>query len=121
MPNASDLAASNQLKISILVISNAQAWKNQIRGVYTLLYPHAIKDFVHLDDYKVWRDKFDRHIHGNGNNGSPTTIITIPILFNTQKAKSLVQTNDAVGSIRKGFNQAKAAISKLDEFNKKKV
>ena len=107
MANKSDLAASNQLNISIKVITNAQGWKNQIRGVYTFLYPHMIKDFVHLDDWKQWRDAFDNHIHGNGNNGSPTTPITVPIIWTEQKANANVTSNDAVGDIRKGFDQVK--------------
>lgn len=121
MATKSDLAASNQLNISIKLITNAQAWKNQIRGVYTLVYPHAIKDFVHLDDWKQWRQAFDKHIHGNGNNGSPTTAITVPIMWTEQKAKANVVSNDAVGNIRKGFNQADETLSKLDKFNKKKI
>ena len=107
MANKSDLAASNQLNISIKVITNAQGWKNQIRGVYTFLYPHMIKDFVHLDDWKQWRDAFDKHIHGNGNNGSPTTAITVPIIWTEQKARANVTSNDAVENVRKGFDQVK--------------
>ena len=64
MANKSDLAASNQLNISIKVITNAQGWKNQIRGVYTFLYPHMIKDFVHLDDWKQWRDAYVPYLLG---------------------------------------------------------
>jgi hypothetical protein len=103
--NKSDLAASNQLNISIKVITNAQGWKNQIRGVYTFLYPHMIKDFTHLDDWKQWRQAYDKHLHGNGNNGSPTTAPTVPIIWTEQKAKANVTSNDAVGNVRKGFNQ----------------
>ena len=112
MANKSDLAASNQLNISIKVITNAQGWKNQIRGVYTFLYPHMIKDFVHLDDWKQWRTSFDKHGHSNGNNGSPTGTpgelpALTPIIWTEQKAKANVTSNDAVGDIRKGFDQVK--------------
>ena len=103
--NQADLAAANQLKVSIKLITNAQAWKNQIRGVYSFLYPHMIKDFTHLDDWAQWRKAFDQHLHGNGNNGSPTTPPQQPIIWTEQKAKSNITRNDAVGDVRKGFSQ----------------
>lgn len=112
----SNLSASNQLKINIQVITNGQKWARQIHGVYTLLYPWMIGDFVHLDDFKQWLKGYDQHIHGNGNNGSPTTKLQVPVNYTTAKANANLIQTQGVGKIRKGFADATKTISAIANF-----
>lgn len=117
----SDIAASNQLKISIDVITPNQAWTRQVRGTYHLLYPWMIGDFVHLEDFKQWLKLYEQHIHGNGNNGSPTTKALSPSPYTTARANALLLPSDVLGKIRRGLTSAISTVSQLNFFNKREL
>ena len=107
MAGLSEVAAQNQLKINIAVITLAQSWINQIAGVYSFLYPLATEDFVHLKDFEVWRTQYDLHIHNNGNNGSPVTPPAVPIQWNQEAiAKAMIAINSSVGQLKSTVIQA---------------
>lgn len=117
----SDLAAANQLKISISVITRNQAWQRQVRGAYHFMYPWIVGDFLHLEDFGDWLKLYDKHTHGNGNNGSPTSKpLTVAPLTNAKALSYLVPTQ-ALGKIRKGLTDALNVITELSLFNKRKL
>jgi hypothetical protein len=98
-----DVAGSNIAQVAPPVVTAGQAWKIQILGTYNLVYPYAAKDFVHIADFQAWlKAFFDTHIHGNGNDGSPTTKPMLPTQILQALAAALLQPNAAVGTLRLG-------------------
>lgn len=119
---AADLQAANQLNINITTITPAQSWKRQVRGSYALLYLHAQNDFLHIDDFTDFLDKFySKHTHGNGNNGSPTTKVIEPAKVTDTNAKSLLIQSQVLGKIREGITGAVRSIEDIDKTNSREL
>lgn len=115
-----DLQAANQLDISITNITAGQSWKRQVRGVYSLIYLHAQKDFLHIEDFSDWVDKsYQKHTHGRpGCKGGPkTTPVEQPSKLSDAKAKSYLVAAQPLGKIRKGVTGASSSISQIDDAN----
>lgn len=111
-----DSAAANKLNISITSITPAQAWKNQIRGVYALIYVLAQADFVHIKDFTDWLKKsYQKHTH-TGNKGKPTSKPNQAGVYSTRNARNLLESNKVVGYIRKGLQGAAQIITDIDKI-----
>lgn len=107
-----DISAANQLNISITTITPAQAWKRQVRGVYSLIYLYAQQDFVHIKDFQQWiRTTWKPHTHTNGNNGNPTGPPIQPSIYTDTFAKALLLPVIALGAIRRGILEAPQLIA----------
>lgn len=98
-----DIVGSNIAQVAPPVVTAGQAWKIQVLGTYNYIYPYAAKDFVHIADFKLWlKTFFDTHIHGNGNDGAPTTKPMLPTEILQAVALALLQPNPVLGTIRLG-------------------
>ena len=94
-------AATNILKISIDVITEAQAWRSQVHGAYSLLYPWMVGDWLHLEDFDQWEKTFySTHIHPspNGVTGVQATKTVVMI----ERALSYLESVAPLGAIRRG-------------------
>jgi hypothetical protein len=119
---AADVLASNQLDISILVISNAQAWKEQVLGAYHLLYPEIVEDFPHRNDVQEWVDEvFAKHGHAvaPGCQGSAITQITLGTGSGGEKdvgslkGKEFNEVNKILGKVKKGISDLSYLVQKF--------
>lgn len=112
-----DLAAANRLQISITTITPAQAWKRQVRGAYHFIYPYAIKDFVHREDFFEWlRNDYMKHQH-IGNKGRPTSAPRGTTIFSNEKARALLQKVPTLGYVRTGITTIIQAIRDIYRTN----
>lgn len=110
---AVDVASANKLNISITTITPAQAWKRQIRGAYTFMYPYIQGDFLHLEDFDQWNaEYFKTHKHRDSRGYTTTTPISLSILT-TERARSYLQNNKVLGYIRKGISTVSRLIEDL--------
>jgi len=122
-----DLIVTNQLKMDIRVISKAQAWAEQVRGVYHLLYPHIVNDFSHVDDIQSWIDDiFAKHKHMRpGCQGGIITEAVMPPNNMSQipdkKGKSLLESNSVLGKVRKGLSDLARLVSGINKINNKEL
>jgi hypothetical protein len=122
-----DLIVTNQLKIDIRVISRAQAWAEQVKGVYHFLYPHIVDDFAHVDDIQEWIDKvFAKHKHMRpGCQGGAITEPTMAPESSSQvpdkKGKSLLQGNSVLGKVRKGMSDLARLVAGIDRVNNQEL
>lgn len=120
-----DVAAANQLDISITTVTTSQSWKRQVRGVYSLIYLHAQKDFLHIDDFSDWLSKsYQKHTHGPppGCKGAPKTSPPLePTQISDTRAKALLVAAQPLGKIRKGITGASSSISEIDEANDREL
>jgi len=120
-----DLIVTNQLKINMRVISRAQAWAEQVRGVYHLLYPHIVDDFSHTDDVQSWIDDiFAKHKHMRpGCSGGAITEPTMPPHNMSQipdkKGKGYNESNTVLGKVRKGIRDLARLVTGIDRVNNK--
>lgn len=128
LTNASgDLLVTNQLKIDIKVISRAQAWAEQVKGVYHLIYPHIVNDFSHTDDIQSWIDDvFAKHKHMRpGCQGGAITEPTMPPADSSQipdkKGKSLLESNSVLGKVRKGMSDLARLVAGIDRVNNQEL
>ena len=122
-----DLILTNQLKMDVRVISKAQAWAEQVRGVYHLLYPHIVADFSHVDDIQSWIDDvFARHKHLRpGCQGGPITEEVMPPNNFSQipdkKGKSLLESNSILGKVRRGISDLARLVSGISRVNNRNL
>ena len=117
-----DATAANQLNVSITTITPGQAWRRQVRGVYSLAYLHAQVDFLHIKDFEDWiKQDYNAHKHNNGNNGSPTTQPMQPGEFSDAQAKRLLVAAQPLGKIRKGVTGAVRSIEDIDRGNEQEL
>ena len=122
-----DLIVTNQLKIDIRVISRAQAWAEQVKGVYHLVYPHIVDDFAHVNDIQAWIDDiFAKHKHMRpGCKGGPITEPTMAPHSSSQvpdkKGKSLLESNSVLGKVRKGMSDLARLVAGIDKVNNKEL
>jgi len=124
LDKSGDLLVTNQLKIDIKVISNAQAWAEQVRGVYHFLYPHIVEDFAHHQDIQSWINEiFAKHKHMKpGCEGGPITEEVMPPNNMSQipdvTGKSLLEANSVLGMVRKGISDLARLVTGIDIVNK---
>lgn len=96
----SNAAATNILNITIDVITAAQAWRNQVRGTYTLLYPWMIGDWFHLQDFEAWvQSVFVPHIHATPN--GPSSPTSTPSTFGNTMARTYLSPSPPLGQVRR--------------------
>ena len=128
LTNASgDLLVTNQLKIDIRVITRAQAWAEQVKGVYHLIYPHIVHDFSHVDDIQSWIDnQFAPHKHMRP--GCQGGAITEPVMaphnstqIPDEKGKSLLESNTVLGKVRKGISDLARLVTGIDRVNNQEL
>lgn len=118
-----DLIVTNQLKIQIKIISNAQAWAEQVKGVYHFLYPHIVNDFSHTDDIQAWIDDvFAQHKHGRpGCQGGVETLPPLPPAVSSQipdkAGKGYNESNSVLGKVRKGMSDLARLVTGIDRVN----
>lgn len=118
----SNLLASNQLKIDIRVISNAQAWAEQVRGVYHLIYPYIVDDFSHTKDIQQWIDDvFTKHKHMRpGCQGGAITEPTMAPESSSQipdkEGKGLLESNSVLGKVRKGLSDLARLVTGVNKY-----
>jgi len=118
---AGDLIVTNQLKIDIRVITKAQAWAEQVRGVYHLLYPYIVADFSHTDDIQQWVDQVfssHTHTHTHGPSGPP---IGGKTQITDSKGKSLLESNSVLGKVKKGLSDLKRLVLGIDKVNNREL
>lgn len=120
-----DLLVTNQLDIEIKVINNAQAWAEQVRGVYHLVYPHIANDFSHTKDIQEWVDQvFQFHTHGRPGcqGGTETLQVTgSPSQIPDTEGKGLIEDNSVLGKVRKGLRDLKKLVSGIDAVNNREL
>lgn len=117
----SNLVASNRLKISIVNITAGQAWANQIRGVYHLIYPWALVDFVHINDFKKWvRTYYAKHRH-IGTHGVTTPPQPAAAPIGREMGKSLLIAVAAIGKARNGMFTLNTTINQIYLAQKEKI
>lgn len=120
---SADLIATNQLNIDIQVISRAQAWAEQVKGVYHLLYPHVVDDFAHHEDIQSWIDDvFAGHKHMKpGCDGGPITEAVMSPNNSSQipdkKGKALLESNSVLGKVRKGISDLARLVAGINRIN----
>lgn len=118
-----DLIVTNQLKIQIKIISNAQAWAEQVKGVYHFLYPHIVDDFSNTEDIQSWIDDvFAKHKHGRpGCQGGVETLGPLPPAVSSQipdkAGKGLNESNSVLGKVRKGMSDLARLVTGIDRVN----
>ena len=126
-----NILVTNQLKIDIKVISNAQAWAEQVRGVYYFLYPHIVEDFAHNNDIQSWIDDiFAQHTHPRpGCEGGPDTLgpSSTPLIRGSlssqipdKQGKALLESNSVLGKVRKGMSDLVSLVAGIDRINKER-
>jgi hypothetical protein len=122
-----DLLVTNQLKIEMRIISNAQAWAEQVKGVYYFLYPHIVDDFSHTEDIQSWIDDvFASHKHGRpGCQGGVETLAPLPPAVSSQipdkAGKSLNENNSVLGKVRKGMSDLARLVTGIDRVNNQEL
>jgi len=120
---SADLLVTNQLKIDMQIISNAQAWAEQVKGVYHLVYPHIVDDFSHTEDIQAWIDEvFATHMHGRpGCKGGPITLVPEAPANSSQvtdkMGKSYNESNSVLGKVRKGMSDLARLVAGIDRVN----
>lgn len=116
-----DLQAANQLDISIQSITPAQAWKRQVRGVYSLIYLYAQQDFLHIEDFVEWiKNTYLKHQHVRCKS-KPTSEPIQPSVLTDEKAKSYLTAAKPLGKIRKGISEAIRAIQDIYNVNNRNL
>ena len=122
-----DLLVTNQLKIDMRIISNAQSWAEQVRGVYHFLYPHIVDDFSHTKDVQAWIDKvFAKHKHGRpGCQGGIETLQPLPPAVSSQipdrEGKGLNESNSVLGKVKRGLSDLARLVSGIDRVNTEEI
>ena len=122
-----DLLVTNQLKIEMRIISNAQAWAEQVKGVYHFLYPHIVDDFTHTDDIQAWIDDiFAKHKHMRP--GCQGGVITEPTMaphdssqMPDKEGKGKNESNSVLGKVRKGMSDLARLVSGIDKVNNREL
>lgn len=118
----SDLAAANQLQISLQTITPAQAWMKQVRGTYNFIYTYAMKDFLHIDDFSDWvQNYYQLHTHAGVQNGGGKTLIPDGSKLSNTRARSLLEANAVLGQIRTGISEASILTTEVNLVNKRQV
>lgn len=109
-----DLSAANKLNISITSITPSAAWKRQIRGSYTYMYPYIQGDFLHLEDFDQWNSQYFKTHKHKGNKGYQTSAPLYESILTTEKARSYLENNKVLGYIRKGISTIARLIDDLN-------
>lgn len=121
-----NLLAANQLKIDIRVITRAQSWAEQVRGVYHLLYPYIVDDFSHTDDIQDWIDNiFAKHKHMRpGCQGGVITEAVMPPASSSQipdkTGKGLLENNSVLGKVKRGLSDLARLVAGINRVNTEK-
>lgn len=131
LTNASgDLLVTNQLKIDMRIITNAQAWAEQVRGVYHLLYPHIVDDFTHHEDIQTWIDEvYAKHGHAPGPGCQGTQIVKIikdigsggESQIPDKKGKGYNEDNRVLTKVKKGLSDLKRLVQGIEDVNTREL
>ena len=121
-----DLLVTNQLKIEMRIISRAQAWAEQVKGVYHFLYPHIVQDFSHTEDIQQWIDDvFAKHGHAVAPGCQGSMIVKIELQKGTggesqvpdKAGQGLNESNTVLGKVRKGMSDLARLVAGIDRVN----
>lgn len=119
-----DLIVTNQLKVDIRVINRAQAWAEQVRGLYHFIYPHIVDDFSHTKDIHAWiSEVFATHVHGTpGCKHKSTTLDPgVSSQIPDKNGKGLLVNNAVLGKVRKGISDLARLVAGTNRVNNERL